>query len=383
MATATANISGIIVGWTSTDESVRNFNVYRLTADVTAAITTGDIVAKVGHGTNHFIDLGVTGPRWYRIKAISWAGKSSSLSNAISAEAVSFSIGGSTSDLTLNGNNINIGTACSTLTFEGKSINISSTGDVTISASVAVDDLTASSAMHSLFVELTASNNPPTPNTGGMIRLYAKDTAGSTVLCTIDTAGTVAQIGDVAAHATTHTDGTDDIQNATDGQKGLMTSTDHSTLTDLSSTDSRAKAIVGSLVHSANAPTSTTKNEQPALSFTTGVDCIVYFEPLIVPSGFNTATLKLRYAMSTSEANDVVLKWTPRTNGSAGAEDTLTQTTDADQNEHTYDGTTLQIAGLSEGDILGGKFYRDGDNANDTHGGNFLLILAWIEWSSA
>ena len=84
--------------------------------------------------------------------------------------------------------------------------------------------------------------------------------------------------------------------------------------------------------------------------------------------------------MDTSEANDVIIKWTPIVNGTAGDEDTLTKTTDADTDEHSYDGTDLQVISLSAGDILGGKFYRDGDNASDTHGGTFILILAWIEW---
>jgi hypothetical protein len=86
MPNATSTLTGNIIRWKSTDPSVRYFDVYRRADNVTADITTGDIVAKVGAGTNHYVDLCDNVPYWYWLKAVSWATRSSSFSNTITAE---------------------------------------------------------------------------------------------------------------------------------------------------------------------------------------------------------------------------------------------------------------------------------------------------------
>lgn len=86
MPTATGNATAKLIRWESTDVSVRYFNVYRREDNVTASITTSDIVAKVGFGANHFTDPVIENkPYWYWVKAISWAGHSSAFSNTITA----------------------------------------------------------------------------------------------------------------------------------------------------------------------------------------------------------------------------------------------------------------------------------------------------------
>jgi len=231
MPSATGNTTARFIKWSSTDVSVRYFDVYRRTDSVTASITTSDIVAKVSFGSNHFVDAtGTNIPYWYWVKAISWAGHSSAFSDTITAVVSSL-------DLTVGGNLIVCGTTtCNgvvsinsdanisgNLTVDGSTIlkgsltvsgattinnNLSVTGTATIDGATKINDtldvsgaatfsdyISVASSIKTLFIELTASANPPTPVTGGTIRLFAKDTGGVTVPCVIDTAGTVTQLG--------------------------------------------------------------------------------------------------------------------------------------------------------------------------------------------
>lgn len=137
MACAINTIAGNLIKWTLPSQNVvKYYDVYRVTADVTAAITTADIIAKVSFGTNLFFDCFTENTTyWYRLKSRSWSDKSSSLSLTISATKGSILIDVGSADLTLNGNNINIGTACSTITMEGKDIILgASTGDFTVNS---------------------------------------------------------------------------------------------------------------------------------------------------------------------------------------------------------------------------------------------------------
>lgn len=80
-ATGTATAKKII--WGSTQNSVNHFDIYRREDSVSASLTTADIVAKVGYGTNHYVDSTDNAPYWYWVKAITWAGNSSAFSDTI------------------------------------------------------------------------------------------------------------------------------------------------------------------------------------------------------------------------------------------------------------------------------------------------------------
>lgn len=132
MPTASSVTSGKLIRWTNTADSVRYFDVYRRSDSVMTSITTGNIVAKVAFGSNHYVDLVGTTAYWYWIKAISWAGKSSSFSDTVTAVATNIVLGNLTSDISIVGNDIKIGTACSTVTIEGKIISLNTSGTVSI-----------------------------------------------------------------------------------------------------------------------------------------------------------------------------------------------------------------------------------------------------------
>lgn len=203
MPGSTSSTTAKLIRWTSTDPSVQYFDVYRREDAVTASITTADIVAKVGFGSDHYVDVGVENkPYWYWIKAVSWAGHSSAFSNTVPAPA-------STASMVIGGGLTICGTVTlnSTVTINA-SVDVSGSltvhsaatvkGNLTVNGGATCNDyLIVASSIKTLFVEFTASANPPQPTAGGTLRLYAKDTGGSTVLCSINTAGAVTQYGAV------------------------------------------------------------------------------------------------------------------------------------------------------------------------------------------
>lgn len=146
MPTVTGNSTARIIRWGSDDVSVRYFDVYRRADNVTANLTTADVIAKVGFGSNHFVDI-VNGntPYWYWVKAISWAGNSSAYSDTITAEV-------SSSDLVVGGNI----TVCGTTTLNG---TLSVNAAANISGALTVDG--AATLRDSLTVSgiLSVNNN--------------------------------------------------------------------------------------------------------------------------------------------------------------------------------------------------------------------------------
>ena len=93
MACAIHTDSGNLVLWTKPTayQPLLYYDIYRLTSDVTATITTAMIVGKVTFATTHFFDAQTAAvDNWYRLKSIGWSLKSSSFSNTISANIVPF-----------------------------------------------------------------------------------------------------------------------------------------------------------------------------------------------------------------------------------------------------------------------------------------------------
>jgi len=189
-------------------------------------------------------------------------------------------------------------------------------------------------------------------------------------------------VGAGGLHADTHTDGTDDIQSSTDEQKGVMTAADHTILSNLNNTYSKASLIHSLYPDDDNPPSQTKVNDQPALAFAAAADDIGYLEPIIVPNGATSAKINFRYNMSTAVADkNISINWTPRVNGVVKDNVETEIATTEDTDEHSYTGADLTQASLTAGNILGGKFYRDVDGVASNHTGNFQLILIWIVWS--
>jgi len=207
----------------------------------------------------------------------------------------------------------------------------------------------------------------PTANTDAATKGYADTVAA----------------GGGATHAESHVDGTDDIQSATDSQKGVMTAADHVILSELDDTNTRQR-MVSWYLDGSNPPTEGTTNYQPALIFSATADNIAYIRQEIVPAGKTGCLLAFSARMNTANAGNVIIKMVPVIDGALQSEKTLTLTT-----SYHGGGTTLfSVASasltwgtLSEGQIIGAKFYRDGDNASDTHSGTFLLVHARLVWT--
>lgn len=85
MPSSTGAITFNKIQWGSNDVSIRYFDVYRRDDNVTASITTADVIAKVGFGSNHYEDPTDGRQYWYWVKAVSWAGNESGFSDTISA----------------------------------------------------------------------------------------------------------------------------------------------------------------------------------------------------------------------------------------------------------------------------------------------------------
>jgi len=111
MACAINTDVGTVVKWTkpAAYQPVLYYDIYRLTADITAAITTSMIVGKVTFATTQFFDVySAPSSYWYRVKSISWGLKSSTFTPVMSGlisgfyhSATSIVVGGGTSTGTL------------------------------------------------------------------------------------------------------------------------------------------------------------------------------------------------------------------------------------------------------------------------------------------
>lgn len=130
----TSNTTATIIDWAApSQDNISWYKIYKLTANNTASLDETKLVAMIPHCDNPFFidihrNLGAGGTRWYYLKSVSWAGKSSSYSNCITAERTSgISISGnidfgSSGGLThgmmsVNGNAVNTDiTAVSTIT---------------------------------------------------------------------------------------------------------------------------------------------------------------------------------------------------------------------------------------------------------------------------